>query len=214
MLEKRRRNGIPHGIEDKVYSLAAREFGGRHKVGITGDQDNPIDEALQCQRGDIHAEFHINTLLPDIAEYVSRRQLLYGDGSSQQFAKPIRTNVPSHISLQVTEAEGDFAQFLEFLKQSESKHGRWRLGKINRLFRYGILRLFLQWRAIVVKNPVKIPVTVLESYFVQGFGDLFRRMSLSTRKAACVAVKEKGPINQHCRIHSRKKQPLGSPCSG
>lgn len=70
-----RRYRLPKRIEDEVYSFSAGELGSRHEVGISRHQDDLIYLALEGECSDVKTNPHVDTLLPNLEEYVRVGQI-------------------------------------------------------------------------------------------------------------------------------------------
>lgn len=81
-------------IEQKLNTFTSGQLGGRHKIAITGDEDDRIDLLLERESGDVETDAHINAFLaqaesqiirpkffPSICQFFQPVSLIEGHGS-------------------------------------------------------------------------------------------------------------------------------------
>ena len=77
-------NIMPERVQDNPHAFPPGQFGGRHKVAVSGDQDDSVGLLFQRNGCDVQPGPHINGFLLKPRRKIVIRQVVNGAASVQQ----------------------------------------------------------------------------------------------------------------------------------
>ena len=86
----------PRGAYADAQSLAPRESHRRNHVGISGDEDNRLDQPFERKRRDVQPDAHVNSLLDDINDEVTARHTVTRDRAEAPLGSAAETPATHH----------------------------------------------------------------------------------------------------------------------
>ena len=98
MLKQVRVNPLPERVKDNADPLAAGQFSRRHKIAVSGDENDSIRLLFQRNRGYVRPDAHIDSLLLKPRHKISVGQVSGGAPPGKQILLRSLGNNPFPVS--------------------------------------------------------------------------------------------------------------------
>ena len=97
---------MPERVQDNPHAFPPGQFGGRHKVAVSGDQDDSVGLLFQRNGCDVQPNPHINGFLLKARRKIVIRQVVNRAASSQQIPLCFLSDYPLTMPANFAQPQG------------------------------------------------------------------------------------------------------------